>query len=150
MMKIPGNHHEFTQPIQMRFNELISGVRRDVAVKVFGDDMNVMNPTAEQIAKVLESVPGAADVKIEQTTGLPMLTLNIDREKASHLGLNVADVHDALSIAVGGREAGLVFEGDRRLGMPVRLPDAARGNLEAIKTSRSACRRPRKSSVARA
>ena len=133
VMKIPGNNYEFTQPIQMRFNELISGVRSDVAVKVFGDDMNVMNPTAEQIAKVLESVPGSADVKVEQTTGLPMLTLNIDRDKASRLGLNVADVQDALSIAVGGREAGLVFEGDRRFGILVRLPDAARGNLEAIK-----------------
>ncbi len=133
VMKIPGNNYEFTQPIQMRFNELISGVRSDVAVKVFGDDMNVMNPTAEQIAKVLESVSGAADVKVEQTTGLPMLTLNIDRDKTSRLGLNVADVQDALSIAVGGREAGLVFEGDRRFDILVRLPDAARGNLEAIK-----------------
>lgn len=133
VMKIPGNNYEFTQPIQMRFNELISGVRSDVAVKVFGDDMDVMNPTAEQIAEVLESVPGAADVKVEQTTGLPMLTLNIDRDKASRLGLNVADVQDALSIAVGGREAGLVFEGDRRFDILVRLPDAARGNLEAIK-----------------
>ena len=133
VMKIPGNNYEFTQPIQMRFNELISGVRSDVAVKVFGDDMNVMNPTAEKIAEVLESVPGAADVKVEQTTGLPVLTLNIDREKASRLGLNVTDVQDALSIAVGGREAGLVFEGDRRFGILVRLPDAARGNLEAIK-----------------
>jgi heavy metal efflux system protein len=133
VMKIPGNNYEFTQPIQMRFNELISGVRSDVAVKVFGDDMDVMNPTAEQIAKVLESVPGAADVKVEQTTGLPMLTLNIDRDKASRLGLNVADVQDALSIAVGGREAGLVFQGDRRFDILVRLPDTARGNLEAIK-----------------
>ena len=133
VMKIPGNNYEFTQPIQMRFNELISGVRSDVAVKVFGDDMDVMNPTAEQIAKVLESVPGAADVKVEQTTGLPMLTLNIDRDKTSRLGLNVGDVQDALSIAVGGREAGLVFQGDRRFDILVRLPDAARGNLEAIK-----------------
>ena len=133
VMKIPGNNYEFTQPIQMRFNELISGVRSDVAVKVFGDDMSLMNPTAEQIAKVLESVPGAADVKVEQTTGLPMLTLNIDRDKASRLGLNVADVQEALSIAVGGRQAGLVFQGDRRFDILVRLPDAARGNVDAIK-----------------
>ena len=131
--KIPGNNYEFTQPIQMRFNELISGVRSDVAVKVFGDDMDVMNPTAEQIAKVLESVPGAADVKVEQTTGLPVLTMNIDRDKAARLGLNVSDVQEALSIAVGGRAAGLVFQGDRRFDILVRLPDAARGNLEAIK-----------------
>ena len=131
--KIPGNNYEFTQPIQMRFNEMISGVRSDVAVKVFGDDMAVMTATAEQIAKVLESVPGAADVKVEQTSGLPVLTLNIDRDKASRLGLNVADVQQALSIAVGGREAGLVFQGDRRFPIVVRLPDAARGKVDAIK-----------------
>lgn len=133
VMKIPGNNYEFTQPIQMRFNELISGVRSDVAVKVFGDDMEVMNSTAGEISEVLESIPGAADVKVEQTTGLPMLTLNIDRAKAARLGLNVGDVQEALSIAVGGREAGLVFQGDRRFDILVRLPDAARGNLEAIK-----------------
>ncbi len=131
--QVPGNNYEFTQPIQMRFNELISGVRSDVAVKVFGDDMAVMNPTAEQIAKVLESVPGAADVKVEQTTGLPMLTLNIDRAKVSRLGLNASDVQDALSIAVGGREAGTLFEGDRRFGILVRLPESSRGDLAAIK-----------------
>ncbi len=131
--KIPGNNYEFTQPIQMRFNELISGVRSDVAVKVFGDDMDVLNPTAAEIAEVLEGIPGAADVKVEQTTGLPMLTMNIDRAKAARLGLNVSDVQEALSIAVGGREAGLVFQGDRRFDILVRLPDAARGDLEAIK-----------------
>ena len=133
VMKIPGNNYEFTQPIQMRFNELISGVRSDVAVKVFGDDMDVMNATAAEISEVLESIPGAADVKVEQTTGLPMLTLNIDRSKASRLGLNVNDIQEALSIAVGGREAGLVFQGDRRFDILVRLPDEARGNLDAIR-----------------
>ncbi len=133
VMKIPGNNYEFTQPIQMRFNELISGVRSDVAVKVFGDDMDVMNPTADEIAEVLESVPGAEAVKVEQTTGLPTLTLNIDRAKVARLGLNVGDVQDALSIAVGGREAGLLFQGDRRFDIVVRLPEAARGNLEAIR-----------------
>ncbi|MBA4178938.1 MAG: CusA/CzcA family heavy metal efflux RND transporter, partial [Leptothrix sp. (in: Bacteria)] len=133
VMKIPGNNYEFTQPIQMRFNELISGVRSDVAVKVFGDDMDVLNPTAGEIAEVLEGIPGAADVKVEQTTGLPMLTMNIDRAKAARLGLNVGDVQEALSIAVGGREAGLVFQGDRRFDILVRLPDAARGNLDAIR-----------------
>ena len=133
VMKIPGNNYEFTQPIQMRFNELISGVRSDVAVKVFGDDMDVMNATAAEISEVLESIPGAADVKVEQTTGLPMLTLNIDRSKASRLGLNVNDIQEALSISVGGREAGLVFQGDRRFDILVRLPDEARGNLDAIR-----------------
>ena len=131
--KVAGSNYEFSQPIQMRFNELISGVRSDVAVKVFGDDMATMNASAEQISKVLEGIPGAADVRVEQTSGLPMLTVVIDREKSSRLGLNVAAVQDAVSIAVGGREAGTVFEGDRRFDLLVRLPERMRGDLEAIK-----------------
>ncbi|MEW6248898.1 MAG: efflux RND transporter permease subunit [Pseudomonadota bacterium] len=131
--KVPGNNYEFTQPIQMRFNELLSGVRSDVAVKVFGDDMEVMNATAGEIAEVLEKIPGAADVKVEQTTGLPMLTLGIDRAKIARLGLNVSDVQDALAIAVGGREAGQLFQGDRRFDIIVRLPESLRGDLEAIR-----------------
>ncbi|QDF96992.1 CusA/CzcA family heavy metal efflux RND transporter [Azoarcus sp. DD4] len=131
--KVPGNNYEFTQPIQMRFNELISGVRSDVAVKVFGDDMETMNETAERIAEVLEAVPGAADVKVEQTTGLPMLTVAIDRERAARFGLNIADVQDAVAAAVGGREAGVVFEGDRRFDLLVRLPERLRGDLETMR-----------------
>ncbi|CAL60735.1 Cobalt-zinc-cadmium resistance protein CzcA (Cation efflux system protein CzcA) [Herminiimonas arsenicoxydans] len=131
--KVPGNNYEFTQPIQMRFNELISGVRSDVAVKVFGDDMDAMNVTADQISDVLSSVPGAADVKVEQTTGLPMLTVKIDREKVARLGVNVGDVQEALSIAVGGREAGMLFEGDKRFDILVRLPDSVRNDIESIK-----------------
>lgn len=131
--KVPGNNYEFTQPIQMRFNELISGVRSDVAVKVFGDDMEAMNETANQIAKVLEGVAGAADVKVEQTTGLPMLTVKIERARIARLGLNVSDVQDALAIAVGGRESGLLFEGDRRFDITVRLPEALRTDLESVK-----------------
>ena len=131
--KVPGNNYEFTQPIQMRFNELISGVRSDVAVKVFGENMEVMNTTASEISEVLERVPGAADVKVEQTTGLPMLTLNIDRAKIARIGLNVSDVQNALAIAVGGRQAGQLFDGDRRFDIIVRLPEALRSDLEAIK-----------------
>jgi heavy metal efflux system protein len=130
--KLPGNNYEFTQPIQMRFNELISGVRSDVAVKVFGDEMGVMNQTAEQIKKIISSVAGAKDVKVEQTTGLPMLTVAIDRAKIARLGLSMSDVQDALSIAVGGREAGLLFEGDRRFDVIVRLPEHLRENLDFI------------------
>ena len=130
---IPGNNYEFTQPIQMRFNELLSGVRSDVAVKIFGDDMDVMNRTAEQLEEVLSGVAGAADVKVEQTTGLPTLTLNIDRTKIARLGLNVSEVQDALSIAIGGREAGQLFEGDRRFDISVRLPESLRTDLDAIK-----------------
>ena len=131
--KIPGNNYEFTQPIQMRFNELISGVRSDVAVKVFGDEMEIMNETAGQISKVLGGINGAADVKVEQTTGLPMLTVTIDRAKIARLGLNVAEVQDTLAIAVGGREAGQVFQGDRRFDISVRLPESLRANLDEMK-----------------
>ena len=130
---IPGNNYEFTQPIQMRFNELISGVRSDVAVKVFGDDLEVLLETGERIAEVVESVPGAADVKVEQVSGLPVLTVNIDRQKISRYGLNIADVQEVVEMAVGGKEAGQIFEGDRRFDLVVRLPESQRSDLEALK-----------------
>ncbi len=130
---MPGNTYEFSQPIQLRFNELISGVRSDVAIKVFGDDMTVMNETAGQIAAVLEKIAGASEVKVEQTTGLPMLTVNIDRDKTARYGLNVGDVQDAVSTAIGGQEAGTLFEGDRRFDIVVRLPDALRSEPEALR-----------------
>ncbi|MEH0168547.1 CusA/CzcA family heavy metal efflux RND transporter [Roseateles microcysteis] len=131
--KVPGNNYEFSQPIQLRFNELISGVRSDVAVKVFGDDNDVLNDTANKIAQVLQGVPGATEVKVEQTTGLPMLTVNIDRSKATRYGLNMTEVQDAVATAIGGREAGTFFQGDRRFNMLVRLPDAQRENLESLR-----------------
>lgn len=131
--KLPGNNYEFSQPIQLRFNELISGVRSDVAVKIFGDDMEVLNRTAAEVSGTLSRISGAAEVKVEQTTGLPMLTVNIDRSKTARYGLNVGDVQDAVSIAVGGREAGTLFDGDRRFGIIVRLPENLRTDLEAIK-----------------
>jgi len=131
--KVPGNNYEFTQPIQMRFNELLSGVRSDVAVKVFGDDMDTMNSTAAEISEVLEKIPGAADVKVEQTTGLPMMTIQIDREKAARLGVNVGDIQEAIGIAIGGRDAGVLFEGDRRFDIVVRLPERLRSDLTALK-----------------
>jgi cobalt-zinc-cadmium resistance protein CzcA len=131
--RIPGNNYEFSQPIQLRFNELISGIRSDVAVKVFGDDMDVLNRTAAEISELLEKIPGASEVKVEQTTGLPMLTVNIDREKTARYGLNIADVQDTLATAIGGREAGTMFEGDRRFGIVVRLPEHLRSDLEALK-----------------
>lgn len=133
MTQVPGNNYEFTQPIQMRFNELISGVRSDVAVKVFGDDMDVMNESAKEISKVLANVQGGEDVKIEQTTGLPILTVNIDRQKIARLGVNIADVQDAISIAMNGRAAGTLFQGDRRYDIVVRLPDESRADIESFK-----------------
>jgi cobalt-zinc-cadmium resistance protein CzcA len=130
---LPGSNYEFSQPIQLRFNELISGVRSDIAVKVFGDDMDVLNDTASKISSVLEKISGASEVKVEQTTGLPMLTVNVDREKTSRYGLNVGDVQDTVAIAVGGWDAGTLFAGDRRFDIIVRLPETLRSDLEALK-----------------
>ena len=130
---IPGNNYEFTQPIQMRFNELISGVRSDVAVKVFGDDLDVLLKTGERIGMVLEAIAGAADVKVEQVSGLPVLTVKLDRPKIARYGLNVAGVQEAIQIAVGGKEAGQIFEGDRRFDLIVRLPEHLRTDLDALK-----------------
>jgi cobalt-zinc-cadmium resistance protein CzcA len=129
---LPGNAYEFTQPIQMRFNELIAGVRSDVAVKVYGDDFGQMRRTAQEIARVLQDVPGAADVKTEQTEGLPLMDIDIDRAAIARYGLSVADVQDVIAAAVGGREAGQVFEGDRRFDLVVRLPESLRENVAAL------------------
>lgn len=131
--QVPGSNYEFSQPIQLRFNELISGVRSDVAVKVFGDDMAVLNQTAGEIAAMLQKIAGASEVKVEQTTGLPMLTVHIDRQKAARYGLNVADIQDTVATAIGGREAGTLFEGDRRFDILVRFPERLRNDLEGMK-----------------
>lgn len=129
---VPGNNYEFTQPIQMRFNELISGVRSDVAVKIYGDDFGAMEKTASQLVQTLKTIDGSADVKMEQTSGLPMLEVKLDKNAIARYGLNVSDVLDVLSIAVGGREAGLVFQGDRRFDILVRLPDTMRQDLTVL------------------
>ncbi len=131
--KVPGNNYEFSQPIQLRFNELISGVRSDIAVKVFGDDNEVLNETAEKISTALQGVAGATEVKVEQTTGLPMLSVNIDRAKATRYGLNMGDVQEVVATAVGGREAGTFFQGDRRFDILVRLPETVRSDIDALR-----------------
>lgn len=128
----PGNNYEFTQPIQMRFNELISGVRSDVAVKVYGDDFAEMEKTVLSIARALQATDGAADVKVEQTSGLPFLEIQLKKEAIALYGLNVSDVLDVIQIAIGGREAGLVFQGGRRYDILVRLPETLRTDLDAI------------------
>ncbi|MEE4069581.1 CusA/CzcA family heavy metal efflux RND transporter [Pseudomonas viridiflava] len=129
---VPGSNYELSQPIQLRFNELVSGVRSDVAVKVFGDDMTVLNQTAAKIAAAMQKVQGASEVKVEQTTGLPVLTINIDRDKAARYGLNVADVQDAIATALGGRQAGTLYEGDRRFDMVVRLSEQLRTDVAGL------------------
>lgn len=130
---VPGNNYEFTQPIQMRFNELISGVRSDVAVKIFGDDMEVMNNKAKEISEVLSKIQGGEDIKVEQTTGLPILTVNIDRQKIARLGVNVSQVQEAISTAMNGKETGTVFQGDRRFDIVVRLPEELRTDMDSFK-----------------
>jgi cobalt-zinc-cadmium resistance protein CzcA len=129
--RVPGNNYEFTQPIQMRFNELISGVRSDVAIKVYGDDLAVLNEQAEAIEKVLGRVAGAADVKTEQTTGLPMMTIAPRREMLARYGLSVADVQQVVA-AFGGQEAGQLFQGDRRYEIVVRLPENLRADTRVM------------------
>lgn len=129
---LPGNNYEFTQPIQMRFNELISGVRSDLAVKIFGDDLDIMLNVAEQVEKELKSIPGGSDVKIEQATGLPVLSILPDRSALDRYGLNMSDVQDIVQVAMGGREAGKLFEGDRRFDIVVRLPEHLRTNIEVL------------------
>jgi len=131
-LAIPGNKYEFTQPIEMRFNELIAGVRSELAVKVYGDDLGTLAALGEQVEEAVRRVPGARDVRTEQTTGLPVLTVIPDRQRLALYGLSIADVQDTLQIALGGRPAGQVFEGDRRFDIVVRLPEDIRSNPDAI------------------
>ena len=129
---LPGNNYEVTQPIQMRTNELISGVRADVAVKIYGDDLEQLVRTAEQVQRVVASVAGAADVKTEQVTGLPLLTVQPNRAALANYGLNPSQVQETVATAIGGEEAGQLFEGDRRFDLVVRLPEAIREDPAAL------------------
>ena len=131
--QVPGNKYEIIQPIEMRFNELIAGVRSDIAVKVFGDDLETLVSVADEVEHVLADIPGASDVSMEQVTGLPVLTLKLNRKLMARLGLNVSAVQDVVAIAIGGKSAGQVFEGDRRFELIVRLPEDIRTNMERLK-----------------
>ncbi|ACL57121.1 efflux RND transporter permease subunit [Methylobacterium nodulans] len=131
--KLPGHSYEFTQPIQMRFNELLAGTRGDLAVKVFGEDFSGLLPAANRIAGILRGTEGAQDVKVEQVSGLPVLEIRVDKAEIARLGLSHAAVQDVIGAAIGGREAGMVFEGDRRFAIVVRLPDRVRDDLDALK-----------------
>ncbi len=129
---LPGNNMEFSQPIQMRFNELLAGVRGDIAVKVFGDEFEPMVKAANQIAGIMRATSGAVDVKVEQTSGLPFLDIFIDKSEAARLGLTMTTIQDVIGAAIGGREAGFVFEGDRRYAIVVRLSENVRTNLDML------------------
>nr|WP_315051541.1 CusA/CzcA family heavy metal efflux RND transporter [uncultured Brevundimonas sp.] len=127
-----GNSFEFSQPIELRFNELISGVRTDLAVMVYGDDFTQLQASADRVATVLRNTPGSADVRVEQASGLPTLTVSVDRFAAANYGLSAAEVSNAVSAAIGGAEAGQIFEGDRRFDVVVRLADEVRNDPAAL------------------
>ena len=132
LREIPGNNYEFTQPIQMRFNELISGVRADVAVKVYGDDLDVMLGSAGRIEAILAAIPGAADVKVEPVGGLPLLSVRLDREALARRGLATDEVQQLVATAYGGTPVGEIYEGDRRFDIVVRLPEPLRADPAAF------------------
>jgi len=130
--KLPGNNFELTQPIEMRFNELISGVRADLGIKVIGDDLQQLLISANAIRQVLEQVDGASDIQVEQVTGLPMLSVIPKRKALARYGLTVAELQDIVATAIGGESAGLIFEGDRRFNMVVRLPEQIRRDVNKL------------------
>ena len=133
LMVIPGIDYEFTQPIEMRFNELITGVRADIAVKIFGEDLDYLNQKAIEIKKLIEKVPGAADVILEKTAGLPQISVMYNREKISFYGLNIEEMNQQLTMAFGGAIAGVIFEGEKRFDLVVRLQDSFRTDIENIR-----------------
>jgi cobalt-zinc-cadmium resistance protein CzcA len=131
--ELPGNSYEFTQPIQMRFNELLAGVRGDIAVKVFGDEFGALVSAANQIAEIMRATSGATDVKVEQASGLSVLEISVDKAAIARRGLSLAAVQDVIGTAIGGREAGVVFEGDRYFDITVRLNEIIRHDVDALK-----------------
>lgn len=131
--ELPGNNYEFTQPIQMRFNELISGVRADLGIKIFGDDLDQLVLTANDVLKVVNGIDGAADARVEQVTGLPTLSVIPNRTALGRYGLNVAELQDWVSAAIGGESAGILYEGDRRFELIVRLPETTRRDIDRLK-----------------
>ena len=133
LSKLPGIGFSFSQPIQLRVAELISGVRSDIAIKLFGEDLEVLKEKAEDIAKVVSKIEGAADVKVEQVTGLPQLQIKIDRSKISRYGVNVSDINQIIETAIGGKSTGEVFEGEKRFDLVVRFKEEARNNVDVIK-----------------
>jgi len=131
--EIPGNRYEFLQPIQMRFNELLAGVRAELAIKVFGDDFDQLITLGNEIEKSITNVDGIADIAVEQTTGLPILTIKPQRSALAQYGITMSQLQDQLAVAMGGQSAGLFYEGDRRTDIIIRLPEEVRQDADAIK-----------------
>ncbi len=132
VQQVPGNNYELTQPIEMRFNELIAGVRSDVAVRIYGDNMETLKQVADNTESILSAVPGAMDVRVEQISGLPMLSIEPERDHLALLGLTVADLQETLQAAVSGVQTGLIYEGDRRFKLLVRLDEAHRKDAQTL------------------
>lgn len=131
--KVPNGAFSFSQPIELRVSELIAGVRSDVAIKIFGDDLDVLKRTAEQIGRAVAKVQGAEDVKVEQVSGLPQLQIKVDREAVSRYGINVEDVNDVVESIVAGKSAGQVYEGEQRFNLVVRFTDETSKDIESVK-----------------
>ncbi len=129
---IPGVEYEFTQPIEMRFNELITGVRADIAIKIFGEDLEYLNQQANRIKDLISDIPGAADIILEKTAGLPQMSISYKRDKIAYYGLNVDDLNTYLAMAFGGKAAGNVFEGEKKFDLVVRLQNDFRTDIENI------------------
>jgi len=129
---VPGQGYGFTQPIQMRFSELVSGVKADVGIKVFGEDLDVLSAKADEIADVVRKVPGAADVSVEQVEDIPVLQIEVDRPAAARMGVSVADIQQLISTALGGEPVGQVIQGDRRFALTMRLPESVKNDVDAI------------------
>jgi len=129
---IVGNFYEMSQPIEMRFNELLSGAKSDVAVAIYGDDLNLMGASAKRVAAVLAKIRGVADLRVAQTQGFPSFDIKFDRNGIARYGLTMEDVADTVAAALGGRPAGLLFSGDRRFQIVVRVPDVQRNDLDAL------------------
>jgi cobalt-zinc-cadmium resistance protein CzcA len=133
LSSIPGVQIVLSQPISERVDEMVTGVRSQLAIKIFGDELDELRRVSEQVARLLRSVPGARDIRIERLSGQQSLLIDIDRAAIARYGINVADVHAIIETAIGGKEVSLLYEGERRFGIAVRFPESARGSIEAIK-----------------
>ena len=136
IQQVPGQGYNFSQPIELRFAEIVSGVKADVGIKVFGENLAELKAKADEIAALMRDIPGATDIEVEQVDDVPVFQIDIDREAIARLGISIADIQHIVSVALGGEEVGQIVEGDRRFGLAVRLPEEIRNDPEAIKSLR--------------
>jgi heavy metal efflux system protein len=132
--QVPGQGYNFSQPIQMRFSELVSGVKADIGIKVFGEDLGELKRKADEIAAVVKEIPGAQDVEVEQVDEVPVLQIDIDRNAISRVGVSVDDIQEMIKVALGGEPVGQIIEGDKRFALTVKLPDSVRNDVNEIRS----------------